>query len=226
MSGYALQLLEDKLGADSEIALLPPCNRVVYVVEGSTEITVGNQTHEFTPNSAWFGSGGCSVRGGSQGSHLWRWELVRTPTANNGITFGDDVTTQLKQCEEIDMESQVKYLMRCDRVDFPLAGVAYTHTHRGPGIRCLLKGEIRIQVNARESVIQPGESWFESGPEPVFAAASKTHLTSFVRAMILPRSLKGKSSITYVKPEDQDKPKTQQYTRFVDAFIEVLDVCT
>jgi len=39
--------------------------------------------------------------------------------------------------------------------------------------------------------------------------------------MILPRTLKGKSSITYVKSEDLDKPKTQKYQVFVDEPIEL-----
>jgi len=38
--------------------------------------------------------------------------------------------------------------------------------------------------------------------------------------MVLPRALKGKSSICYVKPEDQQKPKPQQYQIFVDEFID------
>jgi len=39
--------------------------------------------------------------------------------------------------------------------------------------------------------------------------------------MILPRTLRGKSSITYVKPDDQDKPKTQKYQVFVDEPIDL-----
>ena len=37
--------------------------------------------------------------------------------------------------------------------------------------------------------------------------------------MILPRELKGKSSIRDVRPEDQDKPNTQRYQVFRDEFI-------
>jgi len=39
--------------------------------------------------------------------------------------------------------------------------------------------------------------------------------------MILPRALKGKSSISYVNEEDKDKPKRQKYTIFLDEFIEI-----
>ena len=39
--------------------------------------------------------------------------------------------------------------------------------------------------------------------------------------MILPRALKGKSSLRYVDPEDADKPKPQKYTIFIDRFIDI-----
>ena len=37
------------------------------------------------------------------------------------------------------------WLMRHDRIDFPPGGIAYRHTHPGPGIRYLLHGSIRIE---------------------------------------------------------------------------------
>ena len=40
-------------------------------------------------------------------------------------------------------------LIRCDRVDFPPGGVAYLHTHQGPGVRVLLHGTIRIDTAGR-----------------------------------------------------------------------------
>jgi len=59
------------------------------------------------------------------------------------------------------------------------------------------------------------------GIDPVFAETRQDGPSHFIRVMILPRSLKGKSSITYVKPEDQDKPKTQKYQVFVDEPIDL-----
>jgi hypothetical protein len=107
-------------------------------------------------------------------------------------------------------------LIRCDRVDFPPGGVAYTHTHQGPGIRVLLHGDIRIDTGGESHPYGPLEAWFESGPVPVFAAASETEPTAFVRCMVLPAALQGKSSIRYVHAEDADKPKPQRYRVFVD----------
>jgi hypothetical protein len=39
--------------------------------------------------------------------------------------------------------------------------------------------------------------------------------------MILPRRLLGQSSIRYVRDEDRDRPKSQRYTVFVDAPLEL-----
>jgi hypothetical protein len=51
----------------------------------------------------------------------------------------------------------------------------------------------------------------ETGPDPVFARAAADRATRFVRVMILPRELLGKSSIEYLNEEDKAKPKSQTY---------------
>ena len=111
---------------------------------------------------------------------------------------------------EIDDPPVGDWLVRCDRVDFPAGGVAYRHTHPGPGIRVLLKGRIRIESAGESHEYGPGEWWFESGPEPVYAAASETEETAFVRVMLVPQQLAGRRTIRYVDPADEDKPKLQR----------------
>jgi quercetin dioxygenase-like cupin family protein len=108
-------------------------------------------------------------------------------------------------------------LMRADRVDFPPKGIAYTHTHQGPGIRVLLRGRFRVETNGHVFEFEPGAPWFERGPDPVYAEVIGDAPASFVRVMVLPVALLGKSSLRYVKPEDQARPKSQRYTVFVDA---------
>jgi quercetin dioxygenase-like cupin family protein len=120
----------------------------------------------------------------------------------------------------VELPSDGEALIRCDRVDFPPGGVAYLHTHQGPGIRVLLHGSIRIDTAGKSHSYGPLEAWFEPGPEPVFAAASETEPTAFVRCMVLPRRLHGQSSIRYVRGEDAAKPKPQKYTVFVDEPLE------
>lgn len=119
----------------------------------------------------------------------------------------------------LDLPADEQHLIRCDRVDFPPGGVAYLHTHQGPGIRVLLHGSIRIETGGRSHDFGPFQAWFEPGPEPVFAAGSASAPTAFVRCMVLPAHLKGQRSIRYVRDEDADKPKPQRYTVFVDELL-------
>jgi quercetin dioxygenase-like cupin family protein len=114
-----------------------------------------------------------------------------------------------------------EWLLRCDRVDFPPGGVAYRHTHPGPGIRVLLRGRIRIETKDESREYGPFDSWYESGPDPVFAAASETAETAFVRVMVLPREWEGKRTIRYLDPADEEKPKLQRATIFLEAPLEL-----
>jgi hypothetical protein len=111
---------------------------------------------------------------------------------------------------EIDERPEGDWLVRCDRVDFPPGGVAYTHTHPGPGLRVLLKGRIRIETEGRTDEYGPFESWYETGPDPVYAVASETEHTAFVRVLLLPAEWEGRRTIRYVDPTDEDKPKLQK----------------
>jgi hypothetical protein len=107
------------------------------------------------------------------------------------------------------------WLVRCDRVDFPPGGIAYTHTHPGPGIRCLLFGGIRIETGGELHEYGPFEAWFERGPDPVYAASADEE-SAFVRVMLLPREWEGKRTIRYVDPADEAKPKLQRARVFFD----------
>ena len=106
---------------------------------------------------------------------------------------------------------QPGWLMRHDRIDFPPGGIAYRHTHPGPGIRYLLFGELTID-SGETHTYRAAEPWFESGPEPVLATASTTEETAFVRVLLLPPEWAGKRTIKYVDPSDEEKPKLQRPT--------------
>jgi quercetin dioxygenase-like cupin family protein len=103
-----------------------------------------------------------------------------------------------------------EWVLRCDRVDFPPGSVAYLHTHPGPGLRVLLAGRIRIETQGTSHEYGPFEWWYETGPDPVFAAASESEPTAFVRVLVLPREWEGKRTIRYVDPADEEKPKLQR----------------
>jgi quercetin dioxygenase-like cupin family protein len=218
MPSYTLLLYTDRLSPKSVIDL-PGCNRVLYVREGDAVVRAGGQAASLGADSAWQGKNEVAVTADAGGATLLRWELVADGRSQDAAAPG--TTSALTLAHAVELGDPGGYLMRCDRVNFPLGGIAYTHVHRGPGIRCLLTGAIRVEVSGKPHDITPGNAWFEAGPDPVLALASKSELTSFVRVMILPRELKGKSSIRYVKPEDADKPRTQTYRIFADEFIEL-----
>jgi hypothetical protein len=113
---------------------------------------------------------------------------------------------------EVELDRRLHWLIRCDRIDFPPGGIAYRHTHPGPGIRYLLHGSIRIESGGETHDYTPGEPWFESGPEPVLATASATEDSAFVRVLLLPPEWAGKRTIRYVDPADEDRPKLQRPT--------------
>ena len=81
----------------------------------------------------------------------------------------------------------------------------------------MLDGGIRIDTHGASTSYGPGGAWYETGPDPVFAKAASDRATRFIRMMILPRALLGKSSIEYLNPEDKTRPKSQSYQGFADA---------
>jgi quercetin dioxygenase-like cupin family protein len=219
MSFYTLSLHTDRLEPKAEIRL-GRCNRVVYVRDGDAIARASAHAAGLAANSAWHGRDPVTVTAGTAGATLLRWELTAESAAPGGLT-GPGATSSSVLAHAVELGHPDGHLMRCDRVDFPPGGIAYTHVHRGPGIRCLLAGGLRVEVNGKAHDIAPGGAWFEAGPDPVLALASKAGPTAFVRVMILPRELQGKSSIRYVKPEDADKPKLQTYRIFVDEIIDL-----
>jgi quercetin dioxygenase-like cupin family protein len=117
---------------------------------------------------------------------------------------------------EVELDPSTEWLMRCDRVDFAPGGIAYRHTHPGPGIRCLLFGSITIDSLGDVHAYGPGEPWFERGPDPVLATTAADEPSAFVRVMLVPSQLAGQRTIRYVDPADFDKPKTQKATIFLE----------
>lgn len=201
----------DRLEAGSEIELAACPARVIYLVEGRARLVAEGAAAKLGANDAWFAEGPTTVAAAAP-SVLIRWELLPADRPDAAAEAGSVSVLE----RPLDLPPEGRYLLRADRVDFPPKGVAYLHTHQGPGIRCLIKGGIRIDSEGRSLEVEPLGAWFESGPEPVFAAASDSADTAFVRVMVLPLELLGKSSIRYVRAEDRDKPKSQRYEVFLD----------
>ena len=212
-----LRLTEDILPNDTTLILhLPAIPRMIFVVHGS--VTIGGKTvgdGDGCDSQTWHGEGETTLTPGETGATCWRFELVRGEAPNP--LLGPDVRSLEKISARLDTLPRGELIMRGDSVGFPPGGCAYLHRHQGPGIRCLIDGGIRIDTHGRSTSYGPGGAWYESGPDAVFAQAAADRPSRFIRVMILPRALLGKSSIQYVNEDDKAKPKSQQYRIFVDA---------
>jgi hypothetical protein len=130
--------------------------------------------------------------------------------------LGDEVPASALLSAAVDLDDSTDWLMRCDRVDFEPGGIAYRHTHPGPGIRYLLFGAITIDSDGAEHTYRPGQPWFERGPDPVLATTAADEPSAFVRVMLLPVQYAGQRTIRYVDPADAEQPKTQRATIFLE----------
>jgi len=166
----------------------------LYEFETGVETIGGNRVvYDVANDTAHFGA--ASIDG-----HALVWQLDHDETEAEGALLS----------ARVDLDPFSDWVIRCDTVAFPLAGVAYRHTHPGPGIRYLLHGGIEIKTGGTAHNYGPGGAWFENGADPVEAFASAHTETSFVRAMVLPAEWAGKRTITYVDPADDDLPKLQR----------------
>ena len=219
MTVFRLRLTRDGFPAAARPgAPLPPLNRVVYVQEGRLSIDAGRGQVSLGANAAWYGPGACSATAGAEGATVLRFELVRS-AAPAATPAGAKSTLLLEH--DIRLDPAAHYLMRCDRVDFDPGGEALPHRHQGGGIRCLIGGTLEVRVAGEpERTIAPGGAWFESGREAVYAKAASSEATSFIRCSILPREIRGQSSIVYLDPTHAAS-KPRRYTVFVDEPIEL-----
>jgi hypothetical protein len=207
-AGYLMRVMRDTLPPGGRLSL-SPVNRVLYVLDGQLSI----EGATLTANQARHRAGAC-LAASAGGATALRYELMRSgaPPVSSGTLLLE---------HPIDLEPAAAYLMRCDRVEFDLGGEALPHRHQGGGIRCLIAGSMELRVEGQaDRTLKPGEAWFESGREPVYARASADTATAFIRCAILPRAIRGQSSIVYVDPAHAGS-KPRRYTVFVDEPIEL-----
>jgi hypothetical protein len=214
LAKFRLRIFHDHFteGADAQLSSQ---HRIIYCVAGNVVLTSQGKSEAIENDGASFSSRQVNIRGQGEGACLWRWELV-APDAPRGEIDGDGIRSRNAGDYEIALDISIKRLMRLDRVSFPLGGEAFTHTHAAPGVRCLLNGNLLLDTLGHRYRVWPGDPWVEHGPDAVYAKASEKELSSFVRVMIVPEEYRGRSTITYVLAEDQDKPKSQSYKRYLE----------
>ena len=206
-----LRLYEDSIGGGAVPVQLPALARMIFVVHGAVSVD-GKMLGD---GETWHGEGAASLAVGKDGVTLWRFELA-SPGSSGLILNGSGVRSQEKLSAVLETIPQGELLLRGDSVAFPPGGCAFLHKHWGPGIRCLLDGGIRIDTHGRSTSYGPGCAWYETGSDPVFAQAAMDRPSRFIRVMVLPRALLGKSSFQFVNEEDKAKPRVQQYKIFTD----------
>jgi hypothetical protein len=208
-----MRLYEDVLSNDQTLrVVLPALPRMIFIVHGSAVI----EGRALSNGETWHGEGVATLTPGSGGVTCWRFELAPADAADGEIA-GKTAVSRLKLKAAVGTLPAGDLLLRGDSVAFPPGGCAFLHRHQGPGIRCLLDGGIRIDTHGASTSYGPGGAWYETGPDPVFAQAASDRATRFIRMMILPRTLLGKSSIEYLNPDDKERPKSQSYKGFADA---------
>ena len=190
-----LRLCEDVLSNHAAIEL-PAHPRMIFVVHGS--IAIADRT--LRDDEAFGGEGAIMLKG--------------------RLAPGSGIISHEKLAGMLSTVPAGALLLRGDSVAFPPGGCPYLHRHQGPGIRCLIEGGIRIDTHGHSTAYGPGDAWYETGPDGVFAQAADRP-TRFIRVMILPRAYLGKSSVEYMNEADKAKPKLQSYKIFVDMPIEL-----
>lgn len=212
-----LWLMEDVLEPGGETVRLTEGNRMIYVHAGR----VAFSGREYIEDRGWFAAASRRVGANRLGATLWRWELL-PEAAPAPLAEGDGLTSrELLHAPLGPLAAAEGLIMRLDSVAFPPGSRAHLHTHPGPGIRVLREGAIRIDSEGKSTDYAPGEAWFEAAAEPVVAQADETLPTRFIRVMILPLAMKGRTTIRYLRPEDEDKPRLQKYLVYRDQVIEV-----
>ncbi len=204
-----MRLYEDSFSGGTA-GSLPALARMIFVVHGA--VTIDGKT--LSDGDAWGGEGAASFAVGKDGATIWRFELSAAGSDAQPIKAA--FRSFEKLAAALETVPQGELLLRGDSVAFPPGGCAFLHKHWGPGIRCLLDGGIRIDTHGRSTSYGPGSAWYETGSDPVFAQAAMDRSSRFIRVMVLPRSLLGKSSFQFVNEEDKAKPRVQQYKIFTD----------
>jgi hypothetical protein len=205
-----IHLVEDVIEAGATVAFGASPGRALFVSAGS----ISWNGRSWETDDGFAAAAPDEVTAGPAGACLWRWELSDPRAAG----ARHRMTPRLSAAVPAELANGSAFI-RLDSVSFPPGGTALLHTHRGPGIRCMREGSIRIDTLGHSTSYGPGSPWFEAGPDPVFAQADMAVASRFIRAMVLPAELWGKPSIRYVNAEDQDKPKSQSYRQFGEALL-------
>jgi len=183
---YTLRLYHDRFAPNTKtVQDLEAQHSIAYIFEGSA--TVNGQAMK--ADTAIYCRDVTTIEADSDGAWVWRWELVRVEEANN-IARGEGITSHLRMSRRIKMFELVptsKWLFRLDSIDRN-EGSTGLHSHPGSGIRCMLKGHLRVESEKGEcsDSHHTGDVWYEEGSYPIVSTTDKGLKAFFLRGMVLP----------------------------------------
>lgn len=132
------------------------------------------------------------------GAPLW-WEAAPAETALPGTAL---------IAATVDPAAQSPFFLRLDRVELDSGAATPLHFHRGPGLRVLHQGGVRVTIGDASHDRAPGEAWFEPGDAPVLGRATAPGRSAFLRWSLLPAGLRGgKSSFVPANDAEAGKPR-------------------
>jgi hypothetical protein len=155
MASFVLALHVDRLEAKAALpAPLAAANRVIYVREGGATVRAGGQAATLVANSAWHGAIGCDVTAGAKGATVLRWELTRAAPPSGKPALAHPV----------ELADPGGYLMRCDRVDFPPGGIAYTLRIAGRGFAAFSRARSGLKSTVTRTRLSPARRGSRQAP--------------------------------------------------------------
>ncbi|MCX8033431.1 MAG: hypothetical protein N3B14_08625 [Thermoleophilia bacterium] len=183
---YTLRLYHDAYSPGSRTEQdLEAQHGIAYVLTGSAKI--GDTS--LHADSAIYWRDTTTIEAGPEGAVIWRWELVRTEAPNN-IAKGAGIDSHLRMSRRIrmfELAPRSKWLFRLDCI-YNNRGSTGLHSHPGSGIRCLLKGHLRVESDKGECSDnrKTGDCWYEEGSYPLVSTSDPGETADFLRGMILP----------------------------------------
>lgn len=197
-------LLEDALAPAAPL-ILPQAVRALYLHSGAA--TVGGDALQ--AGMAVFSDDAITATGSGV---LWRFEVSRREP---DWRLAPEDRGRLLLAHPLRRDPALPFTLRLDRVTFTPGEETPKHGHFGQGIRRLLSGRLLMTIGDRVQRREAGETWFESGEEPVTARGLVPD-TAFLRAMVLEGDMKGRSSFRAWTPEDETRPRQVTYTLYLD----------
>ncbi|MFM9163246.1 MAG: cupin domain-containing protein [Methylocystis sp.] len=83
-----------------------------------------------------------------------------------------------------------KYLIRVTEVRIDSQGYMKDHHHSGPGIRCVISGELTYVINNQKSLYKTGDCFTERGDITHTSANPKSKPVKLLNFELLPNSVK------------------------------------